>query len=591
MGVVTSGILMVAGACVALGIIHFRFWVMERTRHDELAFSLTCFSVAVFAVNELLMTHAATPADYFFYAYSGFLLGSFMVFGTAWFAYVNLKGRRWLFWVTCAWRSLLWIIHFILPNGLNFREIKAVGHVTVLGESLGYPIAVTNPWTLLAQAGHIVLIVFCLDSSIRTWRRGERRKALVFGTGVVLFGATLLAFATLVVWGIIGFPIISALAFLFVIVAMVYELDFEMKSSAILSEELIRKEATLTETLKNLNLSANAANVGMWTRKIGEDEIWVSEKTGEIWGLPAGHQFTREDFFQSLHPDDREFVFSTIQDLETGKNEFQIECRVIVSDGRMRWVEMRGKVELVDGARMVRGAIVDITERKLAEEAVHRLSHRLINAQEKERARLARELHDDFSQSLAMLSIHLTLLRDEFPENVYLREQVEHLISEIERGAASVRRISHELHPARLRQLGLEPAMRGFCRELVAAHSLKLDFRSEDLPRKLPDEVALCIYRVTQESLQNVVKHSGATEVRVKIELKAGDLRLSIFDNGCGFDMKAAAAKDSLGLISIDERVRGVNGTVRVNSSIGAGTKIEVNIPINYSGFKAFHKN
>jgi PAS domain S-box-containing protein len=583
MGVVTGGILMICGACIALGIIHFRFWLAERARRDELAFSIVCFSVAAFAACELLMMHAATPEDYHRYAWWSQVIGNSQLIFIAWFAYINLNGRYWLFLTYCALRLLALIIHLIIPGGINFREVKAVGHVTVLGETVGYPIAVPNRWMLLAHISHAVLVIFCLDASVREWRSGERRKALVFGTGVLLFGMTILVCSVAVLWGFIAFPILVSFSILFVIAAMVYELDHEMQSSAKLSKKLLERETTLTETVKQLNLSASAANVGMWTRKIGEDKIWVSAKAGEIWGLPGGLQFTREEFFQTIHPEDRPLVLSNIRELEEGKSEFWLEYRLIATNGEIRWVESRGKVEMIDGARFIRGAIVDITKRKFAEEAVHELSRRLMNAQEKERARLARELHDDLSQSLAMLSIELSQLRNELPADVHIKEQIEHLVSEIARVAAHVRRISHELHPARLRQLGLETALRGFCSEITAAHPLKVDFEAENLPRQLPDEVSLCLYRVTQEALQNVVKHSGATNAHVGINLEKDIVHLLISDNGSGFNSNSGKTKESLGLISIDERIRAVKGTVKINSAIGAGTKIEAHVPVSQS--------
>ena len=146
--------------------------------------------------------------------------------------------------------------------------------------------------------------------------------------------------------------------------------------------------------------------------------------------------------------------------------------------------------------------------------------------------------------------------------------------------SVDVHRISHELHPARLTQLGLETALRGFCRELSAAHPLEIDFEAENLPRDLPQDISLCLYRVTQESLQNVIKHSGAASARVSVKLENGEIHLSVSDNGNGFDPSATKAKEALGLISIDERVRAVKGEAKVISAVGAGTKIEVHVPV-----------
>jgi len=161
-----------------------------------------------------------------------------------------------------------------------------------------------------------------------------------------------------------------------------------------------------------------------------------------------------------------------------------------------------------------------------------------------------------------------------------VKDQLDQFVSDLDRLSVDVHRISHELHPARLNHLGLETALRGFCRELSAAHALQVDFEAENLPRDLSDDISLCLYRVTQESLQNIIKHSGAAAARVSVKLENGEIRLSVSDDGSGFDPSARKAKEALGLISIDERVRAVKGEAKVISAVGAGTKIEVHIPV-----------
>ncbi len=386
---------------------------------------------------------------------------------------------------------------------------------------------------------------------------------------------------TSVLWGLAPIPIFASFSVLFIVGAMLYELNYDMHRAAMLTEKLEEREARLTETLDQLQLSAAAANVGMWTRKIGE-EIFGSAKRRARSGVSrSGEPFTREGLLQNIHPADRELFFNTVRELEEGKNEFQMEYRVLSTDGNIRWIHSRGKVEPVNGARFIRGAIVDITKLKMAEEAIHELSGKLMNAQEKERARLARELHDDLSQSIALLSIQLATLRNEPKDLAYVKHQLDQFVSDVERLSGDVRRISHELHPARLTPARARNSSScGFCRELSAAHPVDIDFEAENLPRDLPQDISLCLYRVTQESLQNVIKHSGATSARVNVKFEYGEVLLSVSDNGNGFDRAATDTKEALGLISIDERVRAVKGEAKVISTVGAGTKIEVRVPV-----------
>jgi PAS domain S-box-containing protein len=591
MGIVSNAILIVSGVYLALGLIYLRFWWAERTRTAYLAFTISCFSYMLFSWFELGMMSAGTPEEYLFYAWWAFFPGSVGLISFAWLAYLHLHGRKWLFVMYGALRTLAVILHLIMANGINYRQVTSIVGRTVLGETLSYPVAVPNPWMALPHLTHVLLIIFFLDASVRCWRRGERRQALTFGTATILFGSTVLFFALSVLWGLVPVPIMASFAVLFIIAAVLYELNYDMHRSAMLTDKLEERDTRLTETLDQLQLAAAAANVGLWTRKIGEEMIWINEKAGELWGSPSGEQFTRQDFFRQIHADDRELLVGLIRELEEGKNEFQLEYRIVSKVGSVRWIHSRGKVELVNGARFIRGAIVDITKLKMAEEAIHDLSGKLMNAQDKERARLARELHDDLSQSIALLSIQLATLRNEPKDIPHVKDRLDQFVSDVERLSVDVHRISHELHPARLTQLGLETALRGFCRELSAAHPLEIDFEAENLPRDLPRDISLCLYRVTQESLQNVIKHSGAASARVSVKLVNGEVRLSVSDKGNGFDPSASKAKEALGLISIDERVRAVKGDVKVISAVGAGTRIEVRVPVGNDSEETINNN
>jgi PAS domain S-box-containing protein len=591
MRIVSNAMLITSGVYLALGLIYLRFWWAERARTAYLAFTISCISYTLFSWFELGMLNAATPEQYLFYIWWDVIIGTVGLISVAWFGYIQLQGRKWLFGTYGAMRILALILHLFMTNGILFRQITSVGRRTVLGETLSYPISVPNPWMVLPHLSHIVLIIFFLDASVRCWRRGEHRQALIFGAGTILFGTTVLLLAPSVLWGLVAIPIMASFPVLFFIAPMLYELNYELHRTAMLAEKLEERDARLTETLEQLQLSAAAANVGMWTRTVGGEIIWVSEKAGEILGFPSGERFTREDFFQQIHPNDRALLVTFFRQLEQGKNEFQLEYRILLKDGNVRWVHSRGKVEAVNGERFIRGAVVDITKLKMAEEAIHDLSGKLMNAQEKERARLARELHDDLSQSIALLSIQLATLRNEPKDLVYVKNRLDRFVADVERLSSDVHRISHELHPARLTQLGLETALRGFCRELSAAHPLKIDFEAENLPRDLPEDISLCLYRVTQESLQNIIKHSGAATARVSVKLENAEVRLSVSDNGNGFDPSATKGKKALGLVSIDERVRAVKGEAKIISAVGAGTKIEVRVPVGNDSDDGINSN
>ncbi|HSH14882.1 MAG TPA: sensor histidine kinase, partial [Verrucomicrobiae bacterium] len=158
--------------------------------------------------------------------------------------------------------------------------------------------------------------------------------------------------------------------------------------------------------------------------------------------------------------------------------------------------------------------------------------------------------------------------------------RMQELSTQVKELSSDVHRISHELHPAKLEQLGLAAAVRGFCKELSLANEIAIRFESDELPPALPKQLALCLYRITQEALQNVVKHSHAISATVQLTARDGEIRLHIADDGDGFDPATVPAGGSLGLVSMRERVRLVEGALTVESKPGAGTRVEVRVTV-----------
>lgn len=197
---------------------------------------------------------------------------------------------------------------------------------------------------------------------------------------------------------------------------------------------------------------------------------------------------------------------------------------------------------------------------------------RLIAAQEEERARLARELHDDLSQNLALLSIQVDSIGIHSTDGAPLREKLDVLSDRIRRISSDVHRISHTLHPELLQQLGLVASVSEFCREIEKTRGLKVKFTANDSTAELPDDVALCFFRITQEALQNVARHSGSETADVELQISDNAILLTVADKGKGFDPTTETSGNSLGLVSMRERIRAVNGKLDVDSSAGRGT-------------------
>lgn len=208
-------------------------------------------------------------------------------------------------------------------------------------------------------------------------------------------------------------------------------------------------------------------------------------------------------------------------------------------------------------------------------ERIRDLGRRLLSAQEDERTRIARELHDDLSQHMTVLSIDLHLLRQE-RESPAAEQLMDQALARAQTVAAQLRNLSHRLHPANLRLIGLVPALTGLVRELSTSE-LSITM-SHDAVRPLPDDVTLCLFRIAQEALHNAVKHSGAREVSIALTSSDGAVVLRVVDNGVGFDVQTA--RRGLGLISMAERVEHVGGNLDIRSRPGAGTQLEVTVSL-----------
>ena len=222
----------------------------------------------------------------------------------------------------------------------------------------------------------------------------------------------------------------------------------------------------------------------------------------------------------------------------------------------------------------------DISERRRSEEKLQTLRNRLTRTQEEERSRIARDLHDDIGQRLAVLSIDLEQMKlaSEKDGSAIARE-LEALVRTAGDITSDVHNISRRLHPSQVELLGLAPALNNFCREFADRNSMRIQFTSACLTCKLPEDASLCLFRVAQEAIRNVHKHSGCREALVELDESSGSLRLRISDRGTGFDPNSVEASQGLGLLSMEERLRSMGGELFVHSRPGGGTSIEASIP------------
>lgn len=220
-------------------------------------------------------------------------------------------------------------------------------------------------------------------------------------------------------------------------------------------------------------------------------------------------------------------------------------------------------------------------ELRVSQAVLQELTGKLFGAQEAERRRIARELHDDFGQTLALLSVEMDLLRQRPPEtSAQLGPKIETMSARVKQLSSSIHDLSHQLHPMKLEQLGLVASLRGLCKEVAQSHGLDVNFVHDQAPEAIPHDAGLCLYRIAQEALRNVIKHSRARQALVELSGLPGAIRLCIEDDGSGFDSNSDLSQGGLGLASMRERLRLVNGELSIDSRPPKGTRIEARVPL-----------
>jgi len=344
-------------------------------------------------------------------------------------------------------------------------------------------------------------------------------------------------------------------------------------------------EASLVGKDAELKEAQRLAGVGSWQWDPATDTVVWSEELYRIAGrdlnLPAvsykehSQLYTRECWDQLRAAVDRA--------LHTGA-PYELVLELVRADGTHRWVRARGEAqrESTGHVARLRGTVQDITERKLVDDALSTVNGRLIEAQESERARIARDLHDDIGQRLALLAMGLVevkgLLPDSSPADARgcldaLQKQTTELMTDVQA-------LSHELHPPRLLHLGVVPAMRGFCDELSGQKGAHIEFSHENVPDTVPPDVSLCLFRVLQEALHNAVRHSQAKHFHVHLRGTVDSVDLTVQDGGVGFDVDEANRGAGLGLTSMKERLKLVGGELFVTSYATRGTTVLARAPV-----------
>jgi PAS domain S-box-containing protein len=342
-----------------------------------------------------------------------------------------------------------------------------------------------------------------------------------------------------------------------------------------------KAETALREKEERLRVMSDAAPSLIWTSDKDGNVTYQNDKRLDF-STSSSDAALGEKWTKYIHPDDLPAVLEANATAYQLRSGFSKEYRLRRRDGAYRWMYDLAVPRIAPDGTFLGfiGSAVDITDQKQAQEALEKLSGKLIDAQEQERSRIARELHDDISQRLALLSLNL--------ERVYSGSDVSDSrrnarMLDIQRQcaeiASDVQALSHELHSSKLDHLGLVAAIRGFCAEFSKLKNVSVQFADDGVPFPIPKDVSLSLFRVAQEALHNALKHSGARNFAVNLRGTASHVQLEVRDWGVGFKTEDRWSQ-GLGLVSMQERVHLVNGTFRIESQPDKGTTVIANVPL-----------
>jgi PAS domain S-box-containing protein len=340
----------------------------------------------------------------------------------------------------------------------------------------------------------------------------------------------------------------------------------------------LQAEESVRESEERFRLVANTAPVMIWMS--GPDkqcnyfnQPWL-EFTGRSLEAELGNGWA-----EGVHAEDLKRCLDIYTRSFDQRESFKMQYRLRRHDGEYRWVLDIGVPRFNPDSSFAGyiGSCIDITDRKLAEEALADMGRRLIEAHEEERSWIARDLHDDINQRIALLAIELEQLKQNLPESaVDSHDHIRQLGERLSDVGKDIQALSHRLHSSKLEYLGIVAATSSFCKELSEQQKVEIDFSHSGILRSVPKEISLCLFRVLQEALQNAVKHSGVRRFRVELHGTSGEIHLSVSDSGVGFDPAAAISSRGLGLISMQERVHLIDGDLAIESQPSGGTRIRV---------------
>jgi PAS domain S-box-containing protein len=341
------------------------------------------------------------------------------------------------------------------------------------------------------------------------------------------------------------------------------------------AEQALREQRTLLAEAQKL------AGLGCWEWDPASGRVNWSDEMYTIYGVePGSFRPSFESYLERIHPDDRARAAATVALALMDNRAFSMDERIVRPDGVVRQLRSHGEVVRDEAGRPIKmvGACIDVTEQKAAEAALRALTRRLVQAEETERRRLARELHDRVGQNLSALNINLDILLGQLKDSA-LRRRLEDSLALVDGTLQSIENVMAELRPALLDEYGLAAALAWYGEEYSQRTGIRVAVRPGEAGKTLRPEAAVALFRIAQEALNNAAKHSSAEKISVELHEHGAELVLSVSDDGKGFD-PAAAPRGRWGMTTMRERAEAAGGSFAIESSPGKGTTVRATVPL-----------
>jgi len=349
-------------------------------------------------------------------------------------------------------------------------------------------------------------------------------------------------------------------------------------------------EDALKEMQERYRKAQAIGRMGHWELNMKSHRITWSDEVYRIYNITDKDTVIDYDTcFAYIHPDDRGYFLQALEDTMTGVAPLDVVHRIVLKNGAVRYVHALGELSHPAGEHPeeLTGTVQDVTEQEIKEleiqqvnQQLRALASSLQNIREEERAEIAREIHDDLGQQLTAITLDTSWIGRRVQGQEELTRRIDNILVMLNDAMSSIRRISTQLRPSVLDDLGLIEALKWQAREFRKRYDIPIHLTCTETPPVLEPRAVTGLFRIFQETLTNIVRHAAATAITARLSIEGGQVVLSVTDNGKGFEPDAVKGKKTLGLLGMKERALMMGGICDISSSPGQGTTISVAVPL-----------